>query len=192
MKDSKEKFIALFNAWVKRPGADKLLEWLESTDFFEAPASTVYHGSYPGGLVEHSLNVCRELGILSKLPGTFTDEWHVQQTESLVLCALLHDMCKADFYDKYGIREDGSVQYTVNNRFPLGHGEKSLYLISQFIRLTREEALAIRWHMGIYDDAADGKDFGEAEKMYPLVKRLHKADVLAAWKEMDGGRTGEQ
>lgn len=155
MEEKKQLFKAIFNAWVKRPGAVELLAWLETTDFFKAPASTKYHGAYPGGLVEHSLNVCREL--MSSLSAEAS-------TESRAVCALLHDVCKAGVYHPETKRrknqETGAWEdyqgYTYRDPFPLGHGEKSVYLISRFIRLTGEEALAIRWHMGPYDDAARG------------------------------------
>jgi len=183
MNENKEKFKALFNAWVKRPGAAELLAWLETTDFFEAPASTKYHGAYPGGLVEHSLNVCREL--MSSLT--------VQaSTESRTICALLHDVCKAGVYHpetKRRRNQDGRWEdyqgYTFRDPFPFGHGEKSVYLISKFISLTDEEALAIRWHMGAYDDAARGgsQALSAAMSVSPLVYELHAADTRASRKE---------
>lgn len=89
--DNKERFIEIFTSQIHRPGAAELLEWLESTDFFEAPASTHYHGSYPGGLVEHSLNVYYELIGAGRVPG-------VPTAETYAVVALLHDICKADFY----------------------------------------------------------------------------------------------
>lgn len=90
--DNKERFIEIFTSQIHRPGAAELLEWLESTDFFEAPASTHYHGSYTGGLVEHSLNVYYELIGAGRVPG-------VPTAETYAVVALLHDICKADFYE---------------------------------------------------------------------------------------------
>ena len=162
--ENREKFQELFKAWVKRPGASELLAWLETTDFFEAPASTKYHGAYPGGLVEHSLNVCRELASSSAAEYT--------TTESLILCSLLHDVCKANYYAEIGM-----------------DGEKSAYLISRFMQLTDEEALAIRWHMGPYDEASGSYAYKDARRYakhrWPLVVALHDADMAATQKEQE-------
>lgn len=110
---NEERFKAIFQDQVNRPGADDLLEWLESTDFFTAPASTKYHGAYPGGLVEHSLRVYDFLISSPYAVGT--------SAESRAICALLHDVCKAEYYEQ----TDGG--YRVNDRFPFGHGE-SLFI----------------------------------------------------------------
>ena len=182
--ENKEKFKALFKAWVKRPGAEELLAWLETTDFFEAPASTKHHGAYPGGLLAHSLNVCREL-VSSSAAKSAT-------TESMILCALLHDVCKAGVSHQETKRrrtQDGRWEdyqgYTFRDDFPLGHGEKSVYLVSRFVQLTDEEALAIRWHMGAYDNAARGgsRALSAAMAVSPLVYELHAADMRATQKE---------
>ena len=178
--ENREKFKGLFSAWVKSPGGPELLAWLETTDYFEAPASTKYHGAYPGGLVEHSLNVCREL--MSSMTCDAS-------TESRAVCALLHDVCKVGVYHEVdpfkAVVEGKTDRYTYRDPFPFGHGEKSVYLISRFIRLTDEEALAIRWHMGAYDDAARGgsRTLSEAMSASPLVYELHAADMRAAKKE---------
>lgn len=182
--ENREKFKDLFNAWVKRPGAAELLAWLETTDFFEAPASTKNHGAYPGGLVAHSLNVCRELMASMTCDAS---------TESRAVCALLHDVCKAGVYHQETKRRRDAATgrwedyqgYTFRDNFPFGHGEKSVYLVSRFIRLTDEEAIAIRWHMGAYDDAARGgsRALDEAMSFSPLVYELHAADMRTSQKE---------
>lgn len=167
-----ECFKEIFRTQVTRPGADKLLEWLESTDFFTAPASTKHHGAYEGGLVKHSLNV------YYAMQGNYImfDEYSV---ESRTIVALLHDVCKADFYRK---TESG---WTVNDRLPMGHGEKSVHLIMKHMELTDDEALAIRWHMGAYDDAFRGgcKAFNIALDRTPLIFALHQADMIATMRE---------
>lgn len=177
--------IEIFTSQIHRPGAVELLEWLESTDFFEAPASTHYHGSYPGGLVEHSLNVYYELIGAGRVPG-------VPTAETYAVVALLHDICKADFYAKSTRNQknsDGKWEtvpcYTVREKFPFGHGEKSAFLVQRFMLLTDAEALAIRWHMGAYDDAAKGgsKVLSAAMAATPLVYALHAADMRAEQKE---------
>lgn len=180
---NKQEFKEIFTAWVKRPGAAELLAWLETTDFFEAPASTKYHGAYPGGLLQHSLNVCREL--MSSLTAQAS-------TESRAICALLHDVCKAGVYHtetKRRKNQDGRWEdyqgYTHKDPFPFGHGEKSVYLIARFMKLTDEEALAIRWHMGAYDDAArgGGRALSAAMTVSDLVYELHAADMRATQQE---------
>ncbi len=174
----KEKFIAIYKDNIFRAGAPELLAWLQTTDFFTAPASTKYHGAYAGGLVQHSLNVFRRL------------RSHVEYTaETRAICALLHDVCKADYYalgyrNVKNEREEWEKEpyYTTQDHLPLGHGEKSLYLISRFIPLTDAEALAIRWHMGAYDNTARSdnyKSLSAAMQKSPLVLHLHHADMEA-------------
>ena len=170
-----ECFKEIFTTQVTRPGADKLLEWLESTDFFTAPASTKYHGAYEGGLVRHSLEVYYTLLSMPVLSRN--------GPESTAIVALLHDVCKANFYEK---KNTGSG-WAVNDRLPMGHGEKSVYLIMKHMELTDEEALAIRWHMGAYDDAFRGgsKALNIAMDRTPLVLALHTADMIATQKEKE-------
>lgn len=153
--------------------------------FFEAPASTHYHGSYPGGLVEHSLNVYYELIGAGRVPG-------VPTAETYAVVALLHDICKADFYAQSTRNQKNSEGkwetvpcYTVREKFPFGHEEKSAFLVQRFMLLTDAEALAIRWHMGAYDDAAKGgsKVLSAAMAATPLVYALHAADMRAEQKE---------
>ena len=181
-----ERFEQIFLSQVTRPGADKLLEWLKSTDFFTAPASTRFHGAYPGGLVKHSLNVYYALLGNFNLRGLYSP-----QTQTIV--ALLHDVCKAGVYHaetkrrrnpETGVWED-YLGYTFRDPLPLGHGEKSLYQIARFIRLEDHEALAIRWHMGAYDDAFRGgsRALNAAMERTPLVLELHYADMIATQRE---------
>jgi len=177
----KNKFIEIYNANIKREGADKLLEWLLSTDFFIAPASTKFHGSHASGLVEHSINVYERL---CKSVADATDE-----TKAIV--SLLHDLCKNNYY-KIEMRNSKNEitgqwekvpYYTVENKLPYGHGEKSVYIISGFMRLTREESMAIRWHMGGFDDSVRGGcyDLGLAFEQYPLALHTHIADMQATY-----------
>ena len=167
-----ERFEQIFLSQVTRPGADKLLEWLKSTDFFTAPASTRFHGAYPGGLVKHSLNVYYALLGNFNLRGLYSP-----QTQTIV--ALLHDVCKANYYA--GEYPD----YTVKDQMPMGHGEKSVYLVMKHMELTDDEALAIRWHMGAYDDAFRGgsRALNAAMERTPLVLELHYADMIATQRE---------
>lgn len=178
---NEQRFREIYTTQINRAGAPDLLRWLESTDFFSAPASTKFHGAYPGGLVEHSLNVYYALIADPSRPG---------EPESRAICALLHDVCKANYYEPTEPGADGAPRYRVKDRFPFGHGEKSAFLIGRFMALTDEEALAIRWHMGAYDDAARGgsRTLSEAMSKSPLVYALHAADMKATEDEKRRGR----
>ena len=182
--DYKQKFIEYYQANIHREGADRLLEWLQTTDFFTAPASTRYHCACPSGLVQHSVNVYEVM--MEKHFDPETDS-----AESFALCALLHDVCKAQFYkistrnvknEKTGQREKVPY-YTIEDAFPYGHGEKSVFLIERFVRLKPAEATAIRWHMGGFDDAARGGNFSisVAYDKYPIAVKLHLADLEATY-----------
>lgn len=164
---------------IKREGADKLLAWLENSDFFTAPASTRYHGSHPGGLLEHSVNVYHRLKYLVE---TCWPNNSPPSDETIALVALCHDLCKVNFYaveyrnrkNEYGVWEQYPF-YIVDDQLPYGHGEKSVYIISGFMKLSREEAFAIRFHMGDYTDHNTSK----AYRMFPLALLLHQADEQA-------------
>ena len=163
--DYKQKFIEYYQANIHREGADRLLEWLQTTDFFTAPASTRYHCACPSGLVQHSVNVYEVM--MEKHFDPETDS-----AESFALCALLHDVCK-----------EKVPYYTIEDAFPYGHGEKSVFLIERFVRLKPAEATAIRWHMGGFDDAARGGNFSisVAYDKYPIAVKLHLADLEATY-----------
>lgn len=183
--DNKTRFIQILEG-TNRPGVDKLLAWLDTTDFYTAPASTKYHGAYPGGLLEHSLHVYDRL-----LP--LAEGW---QQSTLAVVALLHDPAKINVYRKYtknqknkqGQWEQVEV-WGYDDKFPQGHGEKSVILIMQHgLTLTDEEITAINWHMGGFDTRVKGGsyDLNGAWERFPLAVRLHIADLEATW--MDEGR----
>lgn len=184
----KEQFIQIFKQNIIREGADKLLEWLESTDFFTAPASIKFHSSYEGGLVEHSINVYNRFKklIINEYGTNYTEKI---TDESIAVIGLLHDICKAEYYETEmrNVKEDGQwVQkpfYTVNDKLPYGHGEKSVYIISGFMRLTRAEAMAINWHMGGFDSRVKGGGYGLSEAFYeyPICVLLHISDLSATY-----------
>ena len=191
----KDRFIGLYQQLITRPGADKLLAWLETTDFFEAPASTRFHLSHPGGLVEHSIHVYHRLHDLfvSERQNRENDpfiELSDNEEETIAICGLLHDICKANFYAvemRNRKNEQGQWEkypfYVVNDQLPYGHGEKSVYIISGFMRLSREEAMAIRWHMGFSDNdfKAGGFSVGNAFEKFPLALLTHMADLQATY-----------
>lgn len=189
VQELKDAFVSLYKAKIQREGADKLLEYLlsASSDFFTAPASARFHSSYEGGLCEHSMNVyhclkgyldsahCREqLGL------SYSDE-------SIAIVALLHDLCKINVYKK-GFRnvkdEKGAWQrvdtFEYDDPMPYGHGEKSVYMITPFMKLTREEAFAIRYHMG-YSSTEDPRNVSSAFEMFPLAFALSVADSEATY-----------
>lgn len=191
----KDRFVELYQQLITRPGADKLLAWLETTDFFEAPASTRFHLSHPGGLVEHSIHVYHRLHDLfvSERQNRENEpfiELSDSEEETIAICGLLHDICKANFYAvemRNRKNEQGQWEkypfYVVNDQLPYGHGEKSVYIISGFMKLTREEAMAIRWHMGFSDNdfRAGGFSVGNAFEKFPLALLTHMADLQATY-----------
>ena len=185
---NQEKFIEIFNKYITRDGAGNLLDWLISSDFFTAPASSKFHSAYEGGLCEHSLNVFdRYVRLLTMEYGEdFTSKISM---ESVAIIALLHDVCKVDFYkvDYRNVKVDGQwVQvpyYSIEDKLPYGHGEKSVYIVSSFIKLTREEAMAINWHGGGFDDRVRGGSYALADAYYkfPNAVLFHTSDILATY-----------
>ena len=185
---AQEEFLELYQTHIHREGADALLDYLKNkSDFFTAPASARFHGSYAGGLCDHSVNVYHclkdylERERVQELYGLEYSE------ESIALVSLLHDVCKIGCY-KQSTRNvkgpDGKWQsvptFFYEDSLPYGHGEKSVYILSGFLRLTREEAMAIRWHMGFSGDE-DKRLVGQALQQYPLAFALSIADMEATY-----------
>lgn len=172
----KEEFIELLKQ-TNREGMENLIEFLKNkTDFFEAPASTRFHGSFKGGLLEHSMKVYE---ILKQKAG---------DSESVRIIALLHDICKTNFYkvDYRNAKNEQGVwekvpYYTIEDTIPYGHGEKSAMMISEFIKLTPEERYAIRWHMGFTEPKELYTTIGQAYKKYPIALLTHEADLEATY-----------
>lgn len=179
----KEEFINLLKS-TNRENIDKFIEFLEKTDFFKAPASTRFHGAYEGGLVEHSLKVYEILKdkVKKSCIEITTPE------ESIIIIALLHDICKANFYKvdyrnaKNALGEWEKVPYyTVDDTIPYGHGEKSVMMLTEYIKLTGEEKYAIRWHMGFTEPKELYGTVGLAFKKYPVALLMHEADLEATY-----------
>lgn len=178
-----EKKILRELASVNRPGIPALFDFLRTSDFFEAPASTEFHLCCPGGLAQHSMNVYMELKSINEKYSLHLCE------DSIVICALLHDICKTNFYarEKRNKKVDGKWEerevYVVRDSAPLGHGEKSVIILQKFIALTHDEQLAIRWHMGAWD--TDGysqkRTLGQAIDGCKLLKALMLADQSASY-----------
>lgn len=179
----REDFIRIFTSHIKRPGADKLLEWLEESDFFVAPASTRFHGNYDGGLCEHSVNVYEELVRLLK---AYPEVRVTAETAAIV--SLLHDLCKIGCY-KQELRNQkvGGVWvqrpvYVFQEDFCYGgHGSKSIYLAQKYMNLTEQEAVAINCHMGPWDRSPGDYSLGNAFEQYPLAMLVHMADMSATY-----------
>ena len=192
---AKERFLEIYNEKITREGADKLLDFLlNGSDFFTAPASTRYHGAHEGGLVEHSLNV---YDCLKDMVGRLNERYGIEYSdESVAIAALLHDVCKVNFYktsyrnvkDETG-RWQSVPYYTIEDTLPYGHGEKSAYIVSAYMRLTRDEAFAIRYHMG-FSGTEDPGNVGRALEMFPLAYATCCADMEAAFL-VEGKLAGE-
>lgn len=185
----KERFIELYESKIKREGADKLLEYLDSkaSDFFTSPASARFHGSFEGGLVAHSLNVYDCLVDYLARPRVKETYGLDPDEETVAIAALLHDVCKVNTYKQStrNVKDENGVWqqvpwYDFDDQLPYGHGEKSVYIVSGFMRLTREEAFAIRYHMG-FSGSEDPRSVGTVFEKYPLAFALATADMEATY-----------
>ena len=183
IESQKQEFLTICRASIQREGLEDLLAWLEKADFFTAPASTHYHGSYPGGLCQHSIDVYQYARKLLFLMPTAPSE------ESVAISCLFHDLCKVNMYkkDKRNQKINGEWQevpyYVVEEKYHFGgHGAKSVFLIQQFMKLTTEEAAAINCHMGFADgSSAVVRDVGNAYQQFPLAWIVHVADEAATF-----------
>ena len=179
----KEEFIELLKS-TKREGIDEIINFLEKTDFFKAPASTRFHGNYEGGLLEHSMKVYEILR--HKVKNSVIDINVGDDT--LIIVALLHDICKANYYKvdfRNAKNERGEWEkvpyYTVDDTIPYGHGEKSVMMITEYMKLTSEEKYCIRWHMGFTEPKELYGTISLAYKKYPLALLMHEADLEATY-----------
>lgn len=185
MSENKDRFFEYYQQYINREGNVELLDWMDKrTDFFVAPASTKFHGACPEGLVIHSLNVFELMLKRNELEKN-------ENPESVAIVSLLHDLCKTEFYKEStrNVKNQDTGQweqvpyYSIEDRFPFGHGEKSVFLIERFLRLKPAEAIAIRWHMGGFDDNArvGGYSVANAFGKYPLAVKLHLCDLEATY-----------
>lgn len=189
-KNFSDEFIELYEKHIHREGADKLLKWLKTTDFFVAPASTKYHLCEAEGLLRHSLNVYKRLKQEVEQTDFASLGLEAPSEETIAIVGLLHDICKVGIY-KVGTKnqkqKDGTWKeipyYTVEDAFPYGHGEKSVVLISTFMKLSRKEMYAIRWHMGAFDESVKGGSYNlnKVYKLCPLALLAHIANQKATW-----------
>ena len=186
--DFKQRFLDIYNSEIKRDGADKLLEFLLKSDFFTAPASARFHCSYEGGLCEHSVNVYEALKGYLNSPRVKEAYGFDYSDESIAIVALLHDLCKIGVYKKgfRNVKDESGVwkrvdTFEYDDQLPYGHGEKSVYIISGYMRLTREEAFAIRYHMGYSSEREDPRNVSAAFEMFPLAFAVSVADSEATY-----------
>ena len=183
IESQKQEFLTICRASIQREGLEGLLDWLCKADFFTAPASTHYHGGYPGGLCQHSIDVYQYAQkLIFLMPKAPTEE-------SVAIATLFHDLCKVNLYkkDKKNQKIDGVWQevpyYVVDEKFHFGgHGSKSVFLIQQFMKLTTEEAAAINCHMGFSDGSPSVvRDVSNAYQQFPLAFIVHVADEAATF-----------
>ena len=179
----KQDFLSILTK-VKREGIENLINFLEQTDFYTAPASTRFHGNFEGGLVEHSIKVYE---ILKHKVETNIEKLQIPE-ESIIIIGLLHDIVKTNFYkiddrnakNALGVWEKVPY-YTVDDTIPYGHGEKSVMMITEYMNLTPEEKYSIRWHMGFTEAKEQYTTLGLAYKKYPLALLTHEADLEATY-----------
>ena len=191
-----ERFEHLLKS-TKRAGIEDLIEFIRKSDFYTAPASTRFHSCHEGGLLEHSLNV------YDRLISKFNDELWESSVEvgsdSLIIAALLHDLCKSYFYgtelkNKKEYHDKGSKSdsngrfdwvtvpsYVVDDKIPYGHGEKSVMMIEEYIKLKPIERYSIRWHMGFSEPKENWNTLGTAMRKYPLILALHMSDLESTY-----------
>ena len=179
----RERFITLYSTYIKRQGSKNLLDYLESSDFFTAPASTRFHGDHEGGLCEHSIHVWEELlRLLNAYPEVKVSG------ETAAIVSLLHDLCKIGCY-KTELRNQKVngvwVQrpvYVFDEDFNYGgHGSKSVYIIQKYMNLTDQEAVAINCHMGSWDRSPSDYSLGGAYEQNHLAWLVHVADESATY-----------
>ena len=190
----KAEFQDIYLANIRRDGADRLLEYLSNNDFFTAPASARFHLAETGGLCQHSINVYKRLKNIARQE--YGENYaNVYGDETLAVCGLLHDVCKVNYYvtEMHNVKEGSEWVkkpfFKVEEKFPYGHGEKSVFIITQYMRLTAEEAMAINWHMGGFDERVRGGSFALSEALakYKLALLLHIADIEATYIDEDRG-----
>jgi len=196
--NSKDEFIDIYREYIKRDGSEELLNYLKSTDFFLAPASSRYHNSFEGGLADHSINVYKRL---KKLVDSEDSMYKKYSDETIAIIGLLHDLCKINFYKRdwknqkiNGVWEQVPY-YKIEEVLPFGHGEKSVYIINKYMKLNDTEALAINWHMGPYDQRVKGVDPKTLEAAYikePLCFLTYIADSMATYLDEENDNNEDQ
>lgn len=166
----------------KREGIENLLNFLEKSDFYTAPASTRFHGNYEGGLLEHSMKVYEIFKEKIKASGLSTPE------DTVIIAPLLHDICKTNYY-KVDYRNAKNARgewekvpyYAVEDTIPYGHGEKSVMMITEYMKLTNEKNMRF---VGIWASQSQRncmEQLEKAYKKYPIALLLNEADLEATY-----------
>lgn len=190
----KEDFLKIYDSKITRNGATELKNYLLKSDFFTAPASGRFHNAFSGGLCDHSVNTYYRL--LNAVKNEYGENYAEKiSDETIATVSLLHDLCKVDFYkvEYRNSKENGEwvkkPYYAVEEVLPFGHGEKSVYILQSFLKLTREESIAINWHMGGFDSRVKGGDgsISIAYSKYPLAVFMHVADIEATYIDENRG-----
>lgn len=189
MENYREEFVELYEKYIKRDGSKELLKWLSNSDFFTAPASTKFHSAFEGGLCEHSVKAYKRF--LELIKAEFGEDYSSKiSDESIAIIGLLHDVCKVNCYkvDYKNVKDQNGnwvkqPYFVFDEDLPYGHGEKSVYILNGFLRLTREEAIAINWHMGGFDSRVKGGSYSLADAFYkfPVAALFHSADLLTTY-----------
>lgn len=195
MNENIERFERLLRS-TNRDGIENLIDFIKRSDFYTAPASTKYHSCHEGGLLQHSLNVYDRLK--ENLKDSVYEEFNVTET-NIIIAALLHDLCKSYYYgteiknkkvySEHGKKSDSNGRfdwvsapaYVVDDKIPYGHGEKSVMMIEEFIKLEPVERYAIRWHMGFTEPKESWNTLGIAIRKYPLILAIHMSDLEATY-----------
>lgn len=194
IEQGKQQFVELFNKYITRNGAKELLDYLLKSDFFTAPASAKYHMAEIGGLCLHSINVFNRLQ--SIIRAEYGEDYaSMYSDETIAVCGLLHDVCKVKYYgvEYRNVKEEGEWVkkpfFKVDELFPYGHGEKSVFIINQYMKLAPEEAMAINWHMGGFDARVLGGSYALSDAFckYKLAVLLHIADLEATYLDEERG-----
>lgn len=206
IEKNKEEFVNIVTENITRDNTTGLIAWLDlHSDFFEAPASSRHHLAEPGGLCEHSLNVYERLRkLLIDEYGSMRNCPYTE--ESIAIVALFHDLCKANMYkptcrnqktydpekvaaaESWKVKQDGGgafiwetvPTYEINEKLVFGHGEKSVFILQQFMSLSVDEATAIRYHMSSWQEG-EARAAGDTFRRNPLAFFLHVADEAATF-----------
>lgn len=193
LKEDKIGYVENLLLSTHREGMDKVISFMKNTDFYIAPASTIYHSNYKGGLLDHSLCVYSLSMYYKNAMVTMNPDIEEKlPTESIIISSILHDICKTSFYQQQlKWKKDDSGNwfnydgYKVVDLMPCGHGEKSVIMLQYLgFQLTLDEILAIRWHMGMFNDGGGNSDLKYSQiaaiKMSPLVSVIQMADMTGS------------
>jgi 23S rRNA maturation-related 3'-5' exoribonuclease YhaM len=179
VRDYKAEFKSLVAKYIHREGIEELMESLEKSDFYVAPASTRYHDSEEHGLVKHSIKVFDWL---------MKDYGDVYDHETIAIVSLFHDVCKIGFYKiemRNAKNEKGNWEkvpyYTIDDQLPINHACKSVIMLQQLIKLNNDEILAICSHMGLSEPKENYNTISKAFTDCPLALALHFSDMKSTY-----------